>query len=423
MEAFEIMISESQERMAAIVTPDAGGRGRGALRHWDIDATVIGEVTDRGKLRCFLHGAEVGDIPVSTLVEDCPRYVLTPERPARLRDEPIDPPPPSSRPTADLRALLGSPNIASRRWITRQYDQLVGSGTVIRPGGDAGVVRLTPSNRAIAISLDGNGRRTWLDPRRGGASAVCEAARNVACTGARPAAVTNCLNFGNPETPEVAYELRRGHRGHVAGLRGARPAGGLRQRLALQRAHEQADLPDARGRRGRAARGRLAGGLCRLQGRGRPGVPGGRRRRPRSTDPSTRRWCSGRSRAASPIPTSRTRRGCTSSWQAPPRRGCCASAHDVSDGGLAVCVAESAIAGGIGVTVEAEELFAEGEGRVVISVSPELARGAPRHRRRPADPAARHRWWRPDPHRSGTLELARRNRDSRFGNSPRDGRH
>src|SRR6478735_7353293 len=106
-----------------------------------------------------------------------------------------------------LRTLLGSPNLASRRWIYQQYDQLVGSGTAVRPGGDAGVVRLTPSRRAIAISLDGNGRRTWLDPRRGGAAAVCEAARNVACTGARPAAVTNCLNFGNPETGEVGYEL------------------------------------------------------------------------------------------------------------------------------------------------------------------------------------------------------------------------
>jgi phosphoribosylformylglycinamidine (FGAM) synthase-like enzyme len=127
-------------------------------------------------------------------------------RPARLADQPLE-----FAPVTDiaggLRTLLGSPNIASRRWIYQQYDQLVGSGTAIRPGGDAGVVRLTPSRRAIAVSLDGNGRRTSLDPRRGGMSAVCEAARNVACTGARPAAITNCLNFGNPETGEVGYEL------------------------------------------------------------------------------------------------------------------------------------------------------------------------------------------------------------------------
>src|SRR6185437_12906275 len=171
-------------------------------------ATVIGEVTENGRLRAFHSGELVGDIPVETLTEHAPRYDVERERPARLVDEPSGAgEDPGTPPEAALRALLGSPGIASRRWITRQYDHLVGSGTVVRPGGDAAVVRLTPSARAIAVSLDGNGRRTWLHPRRGGMSAVCEAARNVACTGARPAAVTNCLNFGNPEQPEVAYEL------------------------------------------------------------------------------------------------------------------------------------------------------------------------------------------------------------------------
>ena len=148
----------------------------------------------------------MGDIPVSALTDGCPRYEVERVRPARLRDDPL-PATTGSDPNVALRALLGSVEVGSRRWVFRQYDHLVGSGTVVRPGGDAAVVRLTPSQRAIAVSLDGNGRRTSLDPRRGGMSAVCEAARNVACTGARPAAVTNCLNFGNPETSDVGYEL------------------------------------------------------------------------------------------------------------------------------------------------------------------------------------------------------------------------
>src|SRR6185436_16462091 len=206
MQPFEIMISESQERMAAVVEPGSLDRVVEVCSRWEVDATVIGEVAGHGMLRAFFDGEMVGDMPVETLVDGAPQYQVPRERPARLADAPRSFAP-AADPDAALRALLGSPAAGSRRWVHRQYDQLVGSGTAVRPGGDAGVVRLTPSRRAIAISLDGNGRRTSLDPRRGGMSAVCEAARNVACTGARPAAVTNCLNFGNPETGEVGYEL------------------------------------------------------------------------------------------------------------------------------------------------------------------------------------------------------------------------
>ena len=206
MQPFEIMISESQERMAAVVEPGSLDRVVEVCSRWEVDATVIGEVAGHGMLRAFFDGEMVGDMPVETLVDGAPQYQVPRERPARLADAPRSFAP-AADPDAALRALLGSPAAGSRRWVHRQYDQLVGSGTAVRPGGDAGVVRLTPSRRAIAISLDGNGRRTSLDPRRGGMSAVCEAARNVACTGARPAAVTNCLNFGNPETGEVGFEL------------------------------------------------------------------------------------------------------------------------------------------------------------------------------------------------------------------------
>ncbi len=344
MEPFEIMISESQERMAAIVTPERWPEVEALCAHWDIDATVIGEVTDRGRLRAFHDGTEVGDIPVSALVEDCPRYPLSPERPARLRDRPVDPPAPPADATATLRALLASPNIASRRWITRQYDQLVGSGTVIRPGGDAGVVRLTPSQRAIAIALDGNGRRTWLDPRRGGAAAVCEAARNVACTGARPAAVTNCLNFGNPETPDVAYELGEA----IEGMALACEALGLpvvSGNVSLYNEHmgnpiyptpvvgvvgllDDASLAVGAGFRNEGDHVYLVGG-------GAAAVDGS----------EYQKLVLGTVEGRIPEPDLENERKLHELLAAAAEARLLSSAHDVSDGGLAVCLAESAIAG------------------------------------------------------------------------------
>ena len=167
MQPFEIMISESQERMCAIVEPSRLDAVIEACTRWDIDATVIGEVTG-GESCARFTTAVVGEIPVDTLVDGAPRYEVERTRPARLADQPLE-----FAAVTDiaggLRTLLGSPNLASRRWIYQQYDQLVGSGTAVRPGGDAGVVRLTPSRRAIAISLDGNGRRVaGSAPRRRG---------------------------------------------------------------------------------------------------------------------------------------------------------------------------------------------------------------------------------------------------------------
>ena len=250
---------------------------------------------------------------------------------------------------------------------------------MVRPGGDAGVVRLTPSRRAIAISLDGNGRRTWLDPRRGGAAAVCEAARNVACTGARPAAVTNCLNFGNPETGEVGYELARGDRGHVAGLRGARAC--RSSRATCRSTTSTSGSPSTRRRWS-------ASSAC-WPTPSWPSRPASRARvtwccwpataRPPWTAPSTRSWCWARWPGASPLPTwwpsARLHRFLAEAAE----RRLLRSAHDVADGGLAVTLAESAIAGGIGVGCRLRPaLLGEGDGRVVISVARAGRRGAAR---------------------------------------------
>jgi phosphoribosylformylglycinamidine synthase len=367
MEPFEIMISESQERMAAIVEPGSWPAVEALCRRWEIDATVIGEVTETGHLRAFHAGELVGDIPVTTLTDDAPRYELACERPSRLEDEPRAALDPETTPDVALRALLASPGIASRAWVTRQYDQLVGSGTVVRPGGDAAVVRLTPSNRAIAISLDGNGRRTWLDPRRGGMSAVCEAARNVACTGARPAAVTNCLNFGNPEDPEIGYELAEA----IAGMAAACSALGLpvvSGNVSLYNEHDGRPilptpvvgvvgvLDDAE----LAVRigFHAAGDVVLLAGAGTGALDGS----------DYQKVILGEVAGRIPEPDLEAERALHAFLAAAAERKLLRSAHDVGGGGLAVAVAESAMAGGIGVRVEeAGDLFGEGDGRVVVS--------------------------------------------------------
>jgi phosphoribosylformylglycinamidine synthase len=367
MEPFEIMISESQERMAAIVEHDRLADVLEVCARWEVDATVIGAVTDSGLLRCLHGGQVVGEIPVETLVDGAPRYEVQQTRPARLVDEPLEFAPVKDV-AAGLRALLGSPNIASRRWIYQQYDQLVGSGTAIRPGGDAGVVRLTPSRRAIAVSLDGNGRRTSLDPRRGGMSAVCEAARNVACTGARPAAVTNCLNFGNPETGEVGYELAEA----IEGMSLACEALGLpvvSGNVSLYNEHfgspihptpvvgavgvlEDADLAVASGFREQ-------GDVVLLAGSG-----------PSALDGSEyQKRVLGTVAGRIPEPDLENERLLHEFLAQAAERRLLRSAHDVADGGLAVALAEAAIMGGIGVTARCEDPFGEGDGRVVISAS------------------------------------------------------
>jgi phosphoribosylformylglycinamidine synthase subunit PurL len=190
MEPWEIMISESQERMVAVVRPEMLAAAEQILAKWELHSAAIGEVTDTGELRAFFDGEPVGEIPSAFLTEECPRYELEPERQATENVQP-------------------SPaNFRSKRRIYEQYDHLVGSRTVRRPGFDAAVLRLRPSLRGVAASLQGPppGER---DPFRAGVLAVLGAARNVACAGGEPLALTDCLNFGSPEKPEIAWELQQ----------------------------------------------------------------------------------------------------------------------------------------------------------------------------------------------------------------------
>jgi phosphoribosylformylglycinamidine synthase len=209
MEPFEIMVSESQERMMCVVTPERVGDVIAVCERWETLATAIGEVTDSGRFRILRSGELVGELPVSLLVDDVPLYDLQPAPPERPLYGAGQPAALSAaaQPRAILLALLRSANISSRRWVFEQYDPVVQSRTVRRPEqADAAVLALTGAG-AIAVSIDGNGRRTACDPRAGAAEAVYECAANLACAGARPLGLTNCLNFGNPEKPHVAWQL------------------------------------------------------------------------------------------------------------------------------------------------------------------------------------------------------------------------
>jgi len=219
----EILMSESQERMMAIVAPDDVPAFLAICDKWDVPATVIGEVTDTGRLVMTWDGEVIVDIPPGTAANEGPVYERPLREPAGQAALNADGPERLPRP-ADLRetllTLLGSPNLASKEWVTSQYDRYVRGNTVLAQPADAGVLRIAealpgaePTTRGIALAVDGNGRYAKLDPYAGAQLALSEAYRNVAVTGARPLAVTNCLNFGSPEDPEVMWQFAEAVRG------------------------------------------------------------------------------------------------------------------------------------------------------------------------------------------------------------------
>ena len=211
MTPYEIMLSESQERMLFIVRPGREAEVERIFEKWDLHAVRIGQVTGDGLLRVRDGGAVIAEIPNKALADEAPLYDRPTSPPADLaRRQALDlgalePPPPA----AALAALLSSPQIASKRWVYRQYDHMVRTNTVVPAGMGAGVVRVKGTGRALAFAVDGNGRYCYLDPYRGAQLAVAEAARNVACAGAVPIGATNCLNFGNPERPDIMWQLAR----------------------------------------------------------------------------------------------------------------------------------------------------------------------------------------------------------------------
>jgi phosphoribosylformylglycinamidine synthase len=220
MKPFEFMVSESQERMVAIVTPENLAAAHEICTKWGLRSTVIGSVTDTGRFVVRESDVIVADMPASTLAHDAPIYDPEMSRPAYLEEvQAFDPMAELELPTDQIRlgevllGLLASPNICSRRWIWEQYDHQVMLNTVVLPGSDAAVLRIGDEGRGIAVSTDCNGRYCYLDPYVGAQIAFAEAARNVSCAGGDPAAITDCLNFGNPEKPEVFWTFYESVRG------------------------------------------------------------------------------------------------------------------------------------------------------------------------------------------------------------------
>ena len=216
MTPYEILLSESQERMLLVATKGTEDEVKRIFDKWDLDAVVIGQVTEDHQFRAHFDGAEVVRVPITALTKEAPVYQRPIARPSNIDElqqldlsgvqEPEDL-------AATLKLLLGSPNIALKEWVYRQYDHFVRSNTVIAPGADAAVIRVKGTQKGLALTVDGNSRYCFLDPYVGGVLTVAEAARNLACVGARPLGLTDCLNFGSPENPEVMWQFAEVIRG------------------------------------------------------------------------------------------------------------------------------------------------------------------------------------------------------------------
>ena len=212
MTPYEILLSESQERMLLVAKAGMEAEIKRIFDKWDLEAVVVGQVTNDNQFRALFNGVEVARIPISALTKEAPVYHRPAERPKSQDDleqldlsaiaEPRDL-------GATLKLMLAAPNIASKEWVYRQYDCYVRSNTVVAPGADAAVVRIKGTDKGLALTVDGNSRYCFLDPYVGGALAVAEAARNLACVGARPVGLTDCLNFGSPENSAVMWQFAR----------------------------------------------------------------------------------------------------------------------------------------------------------------------------------------------------------------------
>jgi phosphoribosylformylglycinamidine synthase II len=388
MEPFEIMVSESQERMLAVVEPARVDAVLELCRRWETGAAVIGEVTASRHFRVLRGDEVVGDMPVEALVDGCPLYALEPAEPrgwiyanedvlgtrvALHAGRGADP----GDPSAILIALLASPSVASKKWAFEQYDSVVLSHTVRRPeAADAAVLHLHEAGASIAVAIDGNGRRVACDPYAGTIEAVLECAQNLACSGAEPLGLTNCLNFGNPEKPVVAWQLDRSTQGLADACEalGIPVVGG---NVSLYNETEDGpiyptpvvgmvgELPDPANAGGVALGDgdaiavcgpfspSLAGSeLAKLRGELGPGLPS--------------------------LPIGDVASAIALVRDAV-RSGTVTAAHDVSDGGLACGLAEAAIAGGVGLEVDLDPLvelrgcsgdsclFGEGAGGFVLA--------------------------------------------------------
>jgi phosphoribosylformylglycinamidine synthase len=396
MTPYEILLSESQERMLVVAEKGREDEVRRILEKWELEAAEIGTVTDDGRFRVLEDGAVVADIPALPLTQGCPTYeregVESDEimalRSTDLGEHLI----PQGDLTRSLLLLLGSPNVASKRWIYRQYDTTVRTATAARPGGDAGVIRIRGTTRAVAATTDCNGRYVYLEPRTGAMIAVAEAARNLACVGAVPTAITNNLNFGNPLKPHIYYQLREAVLGIAAACKAFEtPVTGGNVSL-YNETDGRAIYPtpvigmvgvveDVANLRGHAFR--QAGDDIVLLGENTEELGGS----------EYLYVTAGLVAGAPPAVDLEAERALQQAVLAMIGEGLIRSAHDCSEGGLACALAEAAVGDGeepLGVRVRLDDdlrpvgvLFGEAQGRVVVSCAPEstdaVLRAARRH--------------------------------------------
>jgi phosphoribosylformylglycinamidine synthase len=379
MSAYEMMLSESQERMLMVLKPGKEAFAQAIFRKWELDFAVIGEVTDTGRMVLVHHGETVCDIPLGPLADDAPVYdrphVPTPP-PAPLAVVPA-----CTDPAADLLRLMGSPDLASRRWIWEQYDHMVGADTVQRPGGDAAVVRVHGTTKGLAISTDCTPRYCFADPVEGGKQAIAECWRNLTAVGATPLATTDCMNFANPQRPEIMGQFVGCIEGmaqactaldfpivsgNVSLYNESKATGGGSAILPTPAIGGVGLLPDIE--RMCTIAFKEVGDIIFLVGE-RSGALG---------QSLWLRECHGLEgrEAGPPPPVDLAAERRTGDFiRDAIRCGAITACHDVSDGGVAVAVAEMALANGIGAILDqplagtvAQTFFAEDQGLYVVTV-------------------------------------------------------
>jgi len=379
MTPYEMMLSESQERMLMVLQPGKEDLARGVFEKWDLDFAIIGRLTDSGRMVLKMHGEVVGDLPIDPLAEASPEY----DRPweATPPQDDIDPAgfTPSVTAAEALKRLMATPDLCSKRWIWEQYDHMVMADTVARPGGDAAVVRIHGSNRGLAMSSDCTPRYCKADPERGGAQVVAESWRNLTAVGAKPLAITDNMNFGNPERPEIMGQFV----GCVAGMKAACEALDypvVSGNVSLyNETNGQAILPTP-----------VVGGvgliddLDHIAGAALPG-PGQTlvllgETRGHLGSSIYLRDVEGRREGAPPPVDLETERRNGDFVRAQIREGAVTACHDLSDGGLAVALAEMALAGDCGADIteasSAEDnpplaawLFGEDQARYLVTTT------------------------------------------------------
>lgn len=383
MTPYEMMLSESQERMLFVVEPKDEAQAQEIFDRWGVICRKVGKVTDDGRLKLFHHGEVVGDMPVKALVDECPIYNKPSAVPAYYEDNA----------TVDtlryeevtdlggaLRTVLGSPTVASKAWVYNQYDYMVRTSTAVRPGSDAAVVTIHGTRKGLAMTTDCNGRYVYLDPEVGGRIAVSEAARNIVCSGAQPLAITDNLNFGSPEKPEIFWQMERAVDGMAEACRvldtpviggnvslynenatGAiypTPVVGMvglvedTDHITTQAFKQEGDAILLLG----VTKAELGGSEFQYA------VHGLTEGRPPELDLGTERKLLDAVLAAI-------------------RGGLVRSAHDLSEGGLAGALAESCISGGTGANIELSAgglrpdvaLFSESQSRILLTAAPDRA--------------------------------------------------